>query len=197
MHGLNQMVNRRTGFASGGTFDTLSDEMQSFPVAAALFAAAFLPAVLEETAFRGIVLSELNGLGIKKAALISGFFFAVMHMDLQQFLYAFLVGFLFAYMVRYTRSVLAVVISHFTVNASAVFIGYAAPAAGGGASFPLIPALLVSVPALIFAARYFLTHNKNRFTEEIPLEENDKKKRILTWEFWAVCVAYLAIVLAG
>ena len=176
------------------------DEIKSSPIAASLVTAALIPAFVEEFVFRGVILSDLKENGIKKAALLSGFFFGLMHMDPQQFVYAFLIGVAFAYLVYYTGSIFSSVLAHFVINATSVFLGYAA---GGDDEliFPLVPALVVSVPALVLTVRQFIAYNKKNVTEEsaIIVAEGDTNTapRILTWEFWAVIAVYLAVVLAG
>jgi len=170
------------------------EELGDAPIAAALSAAALTPAVFEEIAFRGVMLSELKHAGIKKAALMSGFFFGLIHMDLQQFPYAFLMGILFAYLVYYTRSVLASILSHFTLNAASVAVAYAY--GPDGSSFPLIPALAVSLPALVFTVRLFVSYNKKNVVEESAIGDGAAPEKVFTWEFWAVIALYIIAVAA-
>ncbi len=87
-----------------------------------LTALALVPAVLEELAFRGIVFSAYKKVDIKKAALVNGLFFAMFHLNLQQFLYTFALGIFFSYLVHYTRSILSSVIAHFTFNGIVVVL---------------------------------------------------------------------------
>lgn len=81
-----------------------------------LIAISICPAILEEITFRGIVLQNFRKLGVKKASIFSGLFFGIMHMDPQQFLYAFILGIMFAYLVHYTKSIFASILAHFTIN---------------------------------------------------------------------------------
>ena len=167
------------------------DEMTALPALTAILIAALIPAVFEEFIFRGVLLHELNSLSIKKTAVLSGFFFGLMHMDLQQFPYAIIMGFFFAYLVYYTKSIFAPVLSHFAVNAASVVTGYAS--GGGDVPFPIIPALIVSVPAFIFTYKYFISRNGKNVTEEIILSENENAQKIPTWEFWALIAVYLIV----
>lgn len=71
---------------------------------------------------RGILLSGYDGVDIKKAMLLNGLFFGMLHLNLQQFLYAFALGALFAYMVRLTDSIIPSMVAHFTINGSQVLM---------------------------------------------------------------------------
>ena len=159
------------------------DEMAGYSIFHMLILVALLPAILEEIIFRGIVLSNLKNISIKKAACISGLFFALIHMDLQQFLYAFIMGIVFCYMTYYTKSIYAAVLSHFTINAAMVLLSYTARDVID--YFPIIPALIVSLPALIMALKYFISFNNKNVTDEIILYGNTTEK-VLTWEFWVL-----------
>ena len=100
--------------------------MMDYPLVVMLLAAAVTPAICEELVFRGYIQSQYKHQPFKKAALINGLFFAMIHLNPQQFVYAFVMGVIFAYMVHYTRSILAAVLSHFLMNGSQVtllFIG--------------------------------------------------------------------------
>lgn len=83
-----------------------------------IFISAFLPAVFEELMFRGIILSGCKSAGIAQSAVISGLFFGIMHLDPQQFTYAFLIGIFFAFLVIYSGSIFSTITAHFIINAS-------------------------------------------------------------------------------
>ena len=53
---------------------------------------AILPGLCEEVAHRGLVLQGLSPLGWKKAVIISGLLFGLMHMNIEQFFYATIIG---------------------------------------------------------------------------------------------------------
>ena len=88
-----------------------------------MLAIAVTPAIVEEVVFRGYIQSATGGT-IKKVALFNGLLFGIMHLNLHQFLYTFLLGVIFAYMVYYTRSVWSAVFSHFIVNGVNVSLMY-------------------------------------------------------------------------
>lgn len=77
---------------------------------------AVLPAIGEELAVRGIILSGYENVKLSKAALITGLFFAVLHLNPPQFLYTFVLGALLAYLVSYTNSIYPAMLVHFVFN---------------------------------------------------------------------------------
>lgn len=102
--------------------NTLNDYLIRFaqkPYFYLLFVVAILPAIFEEIPTRGLVLSEYK-VDIKMAALINGLFFGALHLNFQQFVYAFALGFLFVYLVRLTGSIYASILAHFIINGTQV-----------------------------------------------------------------------------
>ena len=157
---------------------TLS-EMGGFSFVSMLAALALTPALCEEAVFRGFILSHYKNFSIKKAAFVNGLFFGIIHLDAQQLVYAFAMGFVFAVFVYYTRSVLAGVAAHFCINAAQLAIERIISAAGigleeGAAYFEngeaysamlyLFAVSLIFLPAVIILFRSFITHNRRRMT---------------------------------
>lgn len=87
-----------------------------------IFCIGILPAVFEELCYRGAIFSSYGNVGIKKAALMCGFIFAIAHLSAQQFLYAFFMGVIFSLMVYYTKSVYSSMICHFITNSLQVIM---------------------------------------------------------------------------
>lgn len=95
-------------------------EITSTPYILLLALVALLPAITEEITIRGIVLSGYDNKNKYVAALITGLFFGILHLDPQQFLYATVLGFIMALVVRITNSIFASMIIHFIVNGTSV-----------------------------------------------------------------------------
>ena len=95
-------------------------EITSTPYILLLGLIALLPSITEEVTIRGIVLSGYDNQNKYIAALITGLFFGILHLDPQQFLYATALGFLFAIVVRITNSIYASMIMHFIINGTSV-----------------------------------------------------------------------------
>lgn len=104
----------------------LFKEMNSISYVTQLGIVALTPAICEELTMRGVVLSGYDKVGRSKAAVATGFLFGILHMNLQQFFYAFALGILFAYLVRITNSILSTILCHFTFNGIQVTMSFAA-----------------------------------------------------------------------
>ena len=77
---------------------------------------ALVPAVFEELAIRGIVLSGYKKNSIAIAGLFTGVIFGILHLNPQQLLYTIALGMLFAYLVRITGSIYSSILAHFVFN---------------------------------------------------------------------------------
>ncbi len=89
-------------------------------VALTLVAVAVLPALLEEFALRGVVMGLLRPFGDGFAILLSAIVFALMHGNLVQIPFAFVVGLSLAFATVKSGSVWTAVLIHFINNARSV-----------------------------------------------------------------------------
>lgn len=85
---------------------------------------ALTPALCEELVMRGVVLREYKYKTTFKAAVMNGIIFGLMHLSGQQFLYAAILGFVFAYIVRVTGSLFSTMIVHFVFNGFNMTVSY-------------------------------------------------------------------------
>lgn len=83
---------------------------------------AVIPAICEEILHRGILLQGSKQIGIKKAILISSLMFGLIHFNVNQFFYAFIVGMLMALVCVVAKSIYPAMIIHFTNNFLSVYI---------------------------------------------------------------------------
>lgn len=87
------------------------------------------PAVCEELAVRGFVLSGLRHLGYKwRAIVLSALFFGLIHGILQQSMNAFFVGLILGYVAVQSGSILPCMVFHFTHNSLAILNDRITPA---------------------------------------------------------------------
>lgn len=87
------------------------------PLGAAIAIFALTPAICEELAFRGFILSGLRHLGHKwQAILISSIFFGVTHQVFHQSIVACVMGLVVGYLAVQTGSLLPCAVFHFTHN---------------------------------------------------------------------------------
>lgn len=89
-----------------------------------LITMAILPAFLEELSLRGVFLSGYRRLGTWKAIFCTALLFGLLHMNPQQFPYAFFAGLFFCFLVEKTGSIWASIIPHFIINATNVISMY-------------------------------------------------------------------------
>lgn len=90
-----------------------------------LFLIAITPAICEEVAMRGVIFSNCRNISLFKAAILNGFLFGMLHMNINQFIYAFGLGIIMTYIVYATNSIFASMIMHFIVNGFAATVSYA------------------------------------------------------------------------
>jgi sodium transport system permease protein len=91
--------------------------IDSAPLWQVLALIAFLPAVCEELAFRGFILSGLRHLGNKgMAILVSSLFFGMVHGMLQQSISACILGLILGFLAVHTGSLLPCMFFHATHN---------------------------------------------------------------------------------
>lgn len=96
----------------------------NYPLIVSLFLMAVLPAFLEELLTRSLIISNYRKQTVLITCLISGLFFGIFHLNVNQFLYAFVMGIVMCYIVMITESVVSSMIIHFTINASGIILLY-------------------------------------------------------------------------
>lgn len=100
---------------------------EQVPFLGGLFLVAVLPAVMEESVYRGVFYNEYSKIHPWKAALLSGLLFGIMHGNINQFCYAAVLGIVFALLIEATGSILSTMLVHFWTNAGSVVLLYVYP----------------------------------------------------------------------
>lgn len=90
-----------------------------------LFLVAVLPAVGEEFLHRGVVLQGVKHMGFKKAIFISSLLFGLIHFNIQQVSYAFVVGLILGFVAVVSKNIVPAMIIHFTNNAVSTYLDFA------------------------------------------------------------------------
>lgn len=90
-----------------------------------IFTTAFLPGLVEETLFRGVLYSRLRKADPVKGILLSALLFGIAHMNFQQFCYAFFLGIVFGCLLEATDSIFATMTAHMIFNGSSILLTYA------------------------------------------------------------------------
>lgn len=198
----------------------LTDAVQtlsSLPLWENILILAITPAICEETAMRGAVLSGYRNVNIKKAAIMNGFLFGIFHMNPQQFFYAFALGVVFVYLVEITNSIFSSMICHFVCNGVSFTISYFAMKSmknlniestavlnkqvilAGAAVWFVIA--IVSLVVVIFLIKLLAGINNNtRGMQEIQIgyrknEVSNSGEKVLNWPIYATIAIYIGFII--
>ena len=145
---------------------------------------AVLPAVFEESLFRGLIQNKLKSSSVVICVLLSGFVFSVYHCSLVQTVYQFVYGVMLAILVVKSKSIIPAIISHFLNNFVILTFNYLK------INIDLFNPILIGVGLgllLIFFVVIFVFDKKEQKTKE-------KSKFPLDFLCWsalglAVCIA--------
>lgn len=113
-------------FTTSGT-EAVLDMMQGQNFFLSLLFTAVMPACVEEFLFRGLLFQTYKKSRMLPAILLTGFLFGCMHMNLNQFVYAFALGIYLAFLAEATGSIFSSMIAHFTLNATSVVMSFLLP----------------------------------------------------------------------
>jgi len=112
-------VNILSQFFVSNTMTQASDALTDGSTLVILFLSGIYAPVVEELVFRGVLDNRFGKYATPmKAALVSSLAFALMHLNVNQATYAFVLGFIFAIVNRASGSVITSMIIHIVVNTS-------------------------------------------------------------------------------
>ena len=86
---------------------------------------AMLPGICEEFCHRGMLLNGYKSLGAKKAIILVGVLFGLMHLNIEQFFYASVIGIYLTLLVYLSGSIIPSMIVHFMNNAIGIYLTFA------------------------------------------------------------------------
>ncbi len=116
-------VNTLSQLFTSNKFISMSDTLLSGSGVTVLFLAAVYGPFCEEFLFRAIFSNRYEQfVGPMRAALISALYFALMHMNLNQAAYAFVLGFIFSVINKAASSVYPSIIIHILINGYNILI---------------------------------------------------------------------------
>ncbi len=113
-------------FSTSGTASVMELMQGQNFVLSTLFM-ALLPACVEEFMFRGVLFHTYRKSKMLPAIFLSAFLFGCMHMNLNQFMYAFALGVYLAFLVEATGSIFSSMLAHFTLNFTSVVMSFLLP----------------------------------------------------------------------
>ena len=197
-------------------------EIVASPYIILLLLIAVLPAITEEITIRGVVLSGYEDKNIYLAASITGLLFGIMHLDPQQFLYAAVLGFVLALVVRITNSIFASALIHFFINGSSITLQILLSLIQDNALFmeqasevsirnlaiseKIFMAIFYGLIALAFAvAAYFIIRKLAELNirrgiisrDELSIKYSKSNERVFNIQFIAIIIVYLLYMMAG
>ncbi|SFR73361.1 CPBP family intramembrane glutamic endopeptidase [Anaeromicropila populeti] len=107
--------------------EKLESIVEGKPLVLSLIIIAVIPALLEESVYRGAFLTEYRKIDARRGVLLCGLLFGLLHLNFNQFSYAFVMGMIFAILVEGTGSIVSSMIVHFCINATSVMTLYIKP----------------------------------------------------------------------
>ena len=111
-------------FVENKISSTINNIVENQSIIVAILCVAMLPAFVEETLCRGIIYNVHSKVSVKRAVIMSGVLFGLLHCNFNQFAYAFFMGTIFALVVEATNSTLATVLMHFIINCNSLVLAY-------------------------------------------------------------------------
>lgn len=114
-------------FVKNNIQNTVEVIINENPLYVSIFAIALIPCIFEETVYRGIFYNEYRKVSVINGILLSALLFALLHMNFNQFFYAFVMGIIFVILIEATDSILSSMIMHFIINGTSVFNVYMVP----------------------------------------------------------------------
>lgn len=192
---------------------------QNESLALTIVALAVFPAICEELIFRGKLFSGYKkGIGVTKAIFISGLIFGLAHFNMQQFLYAFVIGMVFALMVSATGSIFVSIVPHFVINGSQILLSYFLYGENGYAldyisngmenkavfdlqyfTYILIFSIVFLIPAILLLKK-MISMNSKKEDETLYENESEKdlvKEKMFTAPLYIIIVIYVLYTVSG
>lgn len=183
---------------------------------------AVLPAITEEITIRGVVLSGYEDKNIYLSCAITGLLFGIMHLDPQQFLYAAVLGFVLALVVRITNSIFASELIHFLINGTSITLqkllrlipdntsvmeqATEVSLRSLGSQEKIFIAIFYGMIALAFGiVAYFIVKKLADLNirrgiisrDELSIKYNKSNERVFNISFIAIIIIYLLYMMSG
>lgn len=102
----------------------MAELILQYPMPLVFFVIAVTPMICEEVIYRGVLYQGYRRSGVLTAVLLSAFLFGIMHMNLNQFSYAIVLGILFCIINEAAGSILPSLMMHLYINGRSVVILY-------------------------------------------------------------------------
>lgn len=163
---------------------------------------AIVPAICEELLCRGLVFGAFRKRSFLAAYLISAVSFAIVHGNIEQMLYAFVLGLLLGLVREFSGSVIPCMLMHFlfnSVSAFSIYFGdvfgslFGAESEQGSARLDVSGFLvLLCVSTAVMCALLILMKRANGYSFLLRSEEDDKSAPAISVTYiagWAISIA--------
>ena len=118
---LNNIISMSPLVSMSAEYENASNAFYSSNIWMELLGSALVTPILEELLHRGVVYGRLRRtMGTLPSVILSALIFAILHFNIVQFIYAFLLGIVFALFVEKSKRLYPAVIAHIVANAIAV-----------------------------------------------------------------------------
>lgn len=121
---ITSLLNVLTSIGTESAGETIVNAASALPFWKMFLYVAVVPAICEEFLFRGLIYHGLRKRNKYIAMIISAFMFAMMHMNINQFSYALVIGIMFAFIVEVTGTLTSSIIMHLVFNGTSVVLSY-------------------------------------------------------------------------
>lgn len=161
-----------------------------------LIYAAVIAPIFEELIFRKLLLDKLRRFGDIPAILMTGFAFGLFHLNLSQFFYAAVLGFIFAYVTLRTNTVKYAIVLHMMINFIAAIM---TPLVSNGNMLGYLAIYLWVVVAMTLGIVLFiLNYKKIRLRRTVPVMKlSSYVFNLGTMLYIIVCLVIIAFVTIG
>lgn len=166
-----------------------------FDIALNVLFICLIPAIFEEILFRGIALTRYENLyGSKKAIIMCGLVFALLHASFQSLIPQFVIGIFLSYIVFRYNSLYLGMLAHFVHNLTTLFLHAAGELNPSNVSFLTERSLITFIICILLVAIIFFITRKTQkkiYFKEAIVNKYDKGKENLL--FYVIVVLFIVL----
>ena len=118
------VVNAITSMINGNAVEGTLEIIETNPLWLNIVMIALIPACAEEFIFRGLIFGAYKKRNPFVGILLSAFLFGLLHLNVNQLSYAFVLGVVLGFMAYATGSIIPSIVMHFTINANSVVVAH-------------------------------------------------------------------------
>ena len=148
-----------------------NNNINGYPLWLCLIVFAFVPAVVEEYVFRGVILEQLRIAGTLNAVFVSSLFFALLHFSPGSVLYGFFFGCVFAFVRLSIENLLMPIAMHMTFNGINVGLSFV--------NLLSIPNWIITMSFLVGIVGFLILFVWLLFRNPVVVEKGRYRKRNL------------------